>query len=144
MRYQEESLTKRISLLALDARRTPFRSNSIPILTTFLGLPNINNPVPLMKELRRIVAGKFFAVHHFYSEDDKENKKALIKAGLEIFSFEKSTLQQFMNNGWQVSLKNICFSKVEPTPSSLLIEDFKIDSFPVKETTLKWATLEAI
>lgn len=42
-----------VSLLAFDARRTPFKDGAVENLTTNLGLPNIEEPGSLLKELRR-------------------------------------------------------------------------------------------
>lgn len=52
-------LYDRVSLLAFDARRTPFRDGAVEILTTYQGLLNISEPGALLRELRRIVSGTF-------------------------------------------------------------------------------------
>ena len=62
-----------VSLLAFDARRTPFKDGAVKLLTTNLGLPNIEEPGDLLKELRRIVDGVFLAISHFYPEEDEKN-----------------------------------------------------------------------
>jgi len=45
-------LYDKISLLAFDARRTPFKNGAVETLTTNVGLSNVENPRNLLKELR--------------------------------------------------------------------------------------------
>jgi ubiquinone/menaquinone biosynthesis C-methylase UbiE len=61
-------LYSQLSLLALDARRMPFQEGSVEMLTTNLGLQNIEEPDSLMRELRRVVGGRFLSISHFYSD----------------------------------------------------------------------------
>jgi uncharacterized protein YbaR (Trm112 family) len=66
-----------LSYLAFDARKTPFREKSVGIMTTNLGLPNIENPGELVSELHRILGGKFLGISHFFPPEDEPSSKAL-------------------------------------------------------------------
>lgn len=47
--YQQLNLYNNLSLLAFDARRTPFKKDSVDLLTTNVGLSNIENPGNISK-----------------------------------------------------------------------------------------------
>ncbi len=142
-RFEFEGLYDRISLLAFDARRTPFKDGAIKTLTTNLGLPNIEDPGALLKELRRIVNGSFLAVSHFFPEEDQSNREEIQKLKLETFMYLRATLESFSSANWQVEIKNVCTSRALPTPPSTLIEGMRMDGLPVSETELEWCTLVA-
>lgn len=55
-------LYNQVSLIACDARRLLFRDGAIRIMTTNLGLPNIEAPGDLPAELRRVLSGPLFAI----------------------------------------------------------------------------------
>jgi uncharacterized protein YbaR (Trm112 family) len=142
-RLEFEGQYDHVSLLAFDARRTPFKDNAIQTLTTNLGLANIENPGALLKELRRIVSGSFFAISHFYSEDDRINKEEIHKLKLEPLLYKPSALEQFSNAGWRAEIKNSCSAKSLPTPPSQIIQGLRNDALPVSETVLEWCALVA-
>lgn len=133
----------RVSLLAFDARRTPFRSGSVHTLTTTLGLPDIRQPGELLRELRRIVSGEFLATSIFYPEEDRVHRELIGQAGLEALLYQDPALQQFRRAGWQVTPVEECQGLARPSPTSSLLEGMGIDGLPVAETTLKWSTLVA-
>jgi len=132
-----------VSLLAFDARRTPFKDDVIQTLTTNLGLPNIEQPGRLLRELRRIVGGTFLAISQFYPEDNEANAAAIRQAGLSALLFRRSTLEHFATAGWRVELANAYIGKAQPTPAGVVLEGAAIDAFPVAETTLEWCVLVA-
>jgi len=136
-------LGDQVSLLAFDARRAPFRNGAIEMLTTNLGLPNIQNPGELMKELRRIVSGRFLAISIFYPPDDEDNASKLREAGLGDLLFRQPAINTFNSAGWEVALDNLKHGKALPTPPSRLLEGARIDAFPVTETVLEWCVLDA-
>ncbi|MBA7559214.1 methyltransferase domain-containing protein [Candidatus Atribacteria bacterium 1244-E10-H5-B2] len=136
-------LYERVSLLAFDARRSPFKDGAIKMMTTNLGLINIEKPENLLNELRRIVSGKFFAISSFYPEDDEVNVETIKKLGVDQFLFRNSTLESFYSAGWQVRMENMMIGKACPTPKGEVIEGAGIDAFPVTETKLEWGILEA-
>lgn len=137
-------LLERADLLAFDARRTPFRDKALTALTTNLGLPNIADPGSLLAELRRIAAGTFYAISHFYPEDDAANRAAIRAAGLEPMLYRSTALPAFEAAGWQVEVVNTCQGAARPTPASALLEGAGIDTFPVAATTLDWCVLRAV
>jgi uncharacterized protein YbaR (Trm112 family)/SAM-dependent methyltransferase len=134
---------ERVSLLAFDARRTPLRNGIVPLLTTYLGLPNVEQPGELLAELRRIVGGTFLAVSHFYPADDQVNGQALRQVGLDMLLYKQSTLDRFVESGWLARVANACHGVARPTPAGVVIEGAGIDGFPVAETHLEWCVVEA-
>ncbi len=136
-------LYDRVSLLAFDARRTPFRDGVLPLLTTYVGLPNIESPGDLLAELRRIVDGLFAAVSHFYPADDEANGRALRQAGLDTLLFKESALARFAQSDWQAEVANVCYGRARPTPTGVVIPGAGIDGLPVAETELEWCVIVA-
>lgn len=138
-----QGLYDRVSLLAFDARRTPFREGAVETMTTLLGLSNIAQPGHLLAELRRIVAGTFLAISHFFPEDDAVNAAAIRQAGLGALLFRRSALEHLAAAGWKVEVANVCAGPARPTPTSVLLEGAGIDGLPVAATTLEWCVLVA-
>jgi ubiquinone/menaquinone biosynthesis C-methylase UbiE len=142
-RLQSLGLYDRVSLLAFDARHTPFKDGSVATLTTNLGLPNIEEPGRLLEELRRIVNGVFLAISHFYPEDDQVNARVIHEAGLDALLYRRTALEHFAAAGWQVEMKNVCVAKAEPTPPGVILEGARLDGLPVAGTNLEWCVLLA-
>ncbi len=136
-------LDDQVSLLAFDARRTPFRDGAVETLTTLLGLPNVEQPGDLLTELRRIVSGTFLAISHFYPEEDTTNAEVINQAGLSTMLFRRSALEHLIAAGWEVTVANVCTGLARPTPTGVLLAEASIDSLPVAETTLEWCVLVA-
>jgi len=135
-------LYDKVSLLAFDARRTPFRKKAIGVLTTNLGLPNIEEPGNLLRELRRVVGGRFLAITHFYPEEDEINGSALRENGL-ITLFRAEAEESFSSAGWETEVVNVCRGLARPTPTSEVLEGAGIDGFPLAETMLEWCVIAA-
>jgi uncharacterized protein YbaR (Trm112 family) len=144
-RRQLESLGlyEQVSLLALDARRTPFRDGSLATLTTNLGLQNVAEPGHLLAELRRVAGGQFLAISHFYPKEDEVNAAALREAGLSLLTFRHSAVEGFVAAGWRVEVVNECQGMAKPTPASVIFAGAQIDRFPVQETNVEWCVLLA-
>lgn len=142
-RLIEQGLYDRVSLLAIDARQTPFTTNSISLLTTFLGLQNIQNPGNLLEELHRIVNGKLLAVSSFYPEDDQENGALIEEGGIAETHYRDKLLEHFHNAGWAVEVKNSCSIKAIPAPPGVVLEGARVDGLPVQSTYLEWCILSA-
>lgn len=132
-----------VSLLACDARRTPFRAGALPILTTNFGLGNVPDASRLLTELRRITAGTLYAVTYFFPSDDDANRAALAEAGLAALAFRGAALEAFRAAGWQATLENERMGHAEPTPRGVLIEGAAVDGLPVAPTELEWCVLVA-
>lgn len=133
----------RVSLLACDARRTPFRAGSLPIITTNFGLGNVSGAPRLLAELRRIAAGTLYAVTYFFPPDDATNRAALADTGLDALAFRAAALEAFHAAGWQATLENVRTGHAEPTPRGVLIADAVVDGLPVAPTALEWCVLVA-
>ena len=142
-RLEWRGVYERISLLAFDARSTPFKTGTIKTLMTNLGLANIREPGNLFCELRRIGCGKFLAISHFYSENGDANAQKISELGLATLLFRRSALACFTNAGWEVEVVNSCFGTARPTPIGVVLEGASIDTLPVAETALEWCTLMA-
>jgi len=138
---QSRGLYEHVSLLAFDARRTPFKSGGIQALTTNLGLPNIRSADDLLRELRRVVAGTFLAISHFFPEDDAANATRIRELGLEDSLYRRRALQALAQAGWQVEVENACIGRALPTPSGVVLDGASIDSIPAAETWLEWCVL---
>jgi uncharacterized protein YbaR (Trm112 family) len=139
---ERADLYDQISLLAFDARRTPFKNNIISNMTTNLGLPNIEQPGSLLKELHRIVSGNLWAITHFFPEKDELNGKVIRDSGLEQLLYHQTALRQFTQAGWNVVAKNTCKGLAKPTPEGEVLEGARIDGLPVSDTVLEWCVLE--
>ena len=137
-------LADRVTLLAFDARRTPFKQGAVKTMTTLLGLSNIEHPTLLLQELRRIISGSLLAIVYFFPEGDQEANTATIHAKMDpTFFFRRTTVEQFAAVGWQVELMNVCMGRAQPTPGSVILPGTQIDGLPVAETTLEWGLLVA-
>ncbi len=136
-------LYDRVSLLAFDARCTPFKNGVVETLTTNLGLSSIEEPGNLLQELRRIVTGTLLAISQFYPENDEVNAEEIRKTGLSTLLFRHTALECFADAGWEVEVVNVCTGKAYPTPTSVILKGAGIDVFPVAETMLEWCVLVA-
>lgn len=140
-RLESLGLYDHASLLAFDARRTPFRDGVVENMTTNLGLSNIEEPGSLLNELRRIVSNAFLAICNFYPEEDDANAEAIREAGVEALLYQRSALRHYAEAGWDVEVRNACMGKACPTPSGVVIEGARIDGLPVTDTHLEWCVL---
>jgi ubiquinone/menaquinone biosynthesis C-methylase UbiE len=136
-------LYDQVSLLAFDARRTPFKDGAISKMTTNLGPPNIDQPEVLLPELRRVVSGRLLAITQFYPEDDVANVAAIGAEGRSTMLFQQKALDAFSAAGWQPVLENICKGPAHPTPVGTVLEGVRIDGLPVADTILEWGVLVA-
>ena len=131
-------LQENVSLLAFDARRTPFKDGAVQTLTTNLGLPNIEKPGQLLRELRRIVSGEFLSIAHFFPEEDEANGEVIRNFGLATLMYQRRALTNFENAGWIVEELKSCVGLASPTPPSTVLEGAGIDGLPAADTTLTW------
>lgn len=136
-------LYDRVSLLAFDARRTPFKDGAVGTMTTNQGLANIRQPGELLQELHRVVADKFLAISVFYPPQDRENAEAIQQFGLEEMLYRSSAERHFARAGWSLRAENCCSGRALPTPSAEILAGAGIDGLPAVETTLEWCSLIA-
>ena len=142
-RLIHHNLYEAVSLLAFDARRTPFRDGAVETMTTNLGLPNIREPGKLLEELRRTVSGRLLAISHFFPEEDEANRAALREHALIESMLRKPLITAFADAGWQASTRNEIRGRARPTPVGEVIEGAGIDALPVAETLLEWCVIDA-
>jgi len=141
--FRAAGLHEHVSLLAMDARRTPFRDGAVSTMTTNLGLPNIEEPGALLAELRRVVSGEFLAITHFYPADDEANVALLRQFGVAPLLVRESLVELMTQAGWHVEVANAQKGRALPTPPSELLEGARVDGLPVAETTLEWCVVRA-
>jgi hypothetical protein len=72
---------------------TPFKDGAVKLLTTNLGLPDIEEPGDLLKELKRMMDGVFLAISHFYPGEDETNAEVIREVGLDKMLYRQSALQ---------------------------------------------------
>jgi ubiquinone/menaquinone biosynthesis C-methylase UbiE len=143
-RFEFLGLEQYVSLLAFDARRTPFRDGSIRTMTTNLGLPNVEEPGRLLHELNRIVGGgTMLAISHFFPTDDKANLQVIEDAGLAPLLYRSSAVEHFESAGWSASVENVCLAEALPTPESTILDGARADGLPVAPTELEWCVVRA-
>jgi uncharacterized protein YbaR (Trm112 family) len=141
--FQFLGLDHLVSLLAFDARKTPFREGAIEVMTTNVGLLNIEEPGDLLRELKRIVNGILLSISHFYPPEDDANRKVIEAAGIEAFVYKESALRHFSETGWHAKIENSRVSRAQPTPASVLFEGARADGLPIAPTELEWCTIHA-
>lgn len=142
-RVKALGLDDRVSFLAFDARRTPFRDGAVETMTTYYGLANIEQPGDLLRELRRAVSGTFLAATSFCPEKDPVNGPLLRQFGLETMMFRRPALKAFSAAGWKAEMTEVRAVPAAPTPASELIPGARADAFPAAPTTLETAVLVA-
>jgi uncharacterized protein YbaR (Trm112 family) len=136
-------LYKWTSLLAFDARRTPFRDGAVETMTTFVGISSVQEPGDILSELRRVVSGTLLAISVFHPPEDKVHAPVIREAGLESTIYRAPALEAFAAAGWRVEVVNARTATVRPTPRGVLLEGFQVDGFPLAETTQESCVLVA-
>jgi uncharacterized protein YbaR (Trm112 family) len=138
---QFKSYYDRVSLLAFDARKTPFKDRSIETLTSNLGVPNIRGTSELFRELRRIVSGRFLAISHFFPDDDG-NRDVIEQFELGDAVYRARLTENMSAAGFEVKFNAACVGKASPTPVGVVLEDMPVDGLPVERTEYEWCVVE--
>jgi uncharacterized protein YbaR (Trm112 family) len=133
----------RLTLLAMDARRTAFRDDSLYQLTTFEGLLNIRQPAETLAEVRRLLRGDFWALMSFYPPGDRLNGDRLREMGLEAMGFRSSALAAFAAARLEADVEFETQARVRPTPVATLLEGATLDALPVADTELQLCVVHA-
>ncbi len=136
-------LGSKLSLLAFDARQTPFADQSVPTLVTNVGLANIENPGMLLRELRRVVSGEFLATTIFYPEFEGPNADMIRRLKLAPLLYRRSAVKEFEQAGFSVRVSNSVLARARPTPPGVIMHEVRPDRLPVVETELECCTLVA-
>lgn len=79
--YKFKGLYDRLSLIAFDARMTPFKDSSIETMTSNLGIQNIEQPGEVINEMNRITKGQLMRIMQFINKNDKVHMHLLNKYG---------------------------------------------------------------
>lgn len=135
-------LDANLSLVACDARQLPFRAQSVPTLTTFVGLANMEKAKDVLREIKRVVADKLMAISIFYDPADTPHADIIKQLNMESLLYEMPLLAQFADLGWSATLAERFEAQVFPTPMGEILQ-VGVDGLPIAETTLTWGTLIA-
>lgn len=141
--YQSKGLYEKLSLIAFDARKTPFRTQSIVNMTSNMGIQNIEQPGAVVDELSRISKNRFMSVMIFIDESDKTHLEMFSKMGGDTYATRKSALKVFNKANWDVEVINSFTANIKPTPVGEIIKDAGIDGFPVKDTRVEFCIIDA-
>jgi len=136
-------LDERLSLLAFDAKQTPFADQSVPTLVTNVGFANIENPDALLSELRRIVADRLLAITLFYPEEEGANTEEIRRLKLDPLMFRSHALAQFEEAGFNVKVLNSQRARAEPTPRGQIMTEVQPDRLPAVGTDVELCTVVA-
>lgn len=138
--YTFTGLYDKLSLIAFDARKTPFKDASIETMTSNLGLQNIERPGDVIKEMCRITKGKFMPIMLFINKNDKVHMDLM---GNDAYATRENAVSTFNECDWNVQVKNSYLADIKPTPVGIIIEGGRIDGFPLNETKIEFCTIVA-
>ncbi|MCK8058658.1 MULTISPECIES: methyltransferase domain-containing protein [unclassified Fusibacter] len=129
--YKHLGLYDRLSLVAFDARRTPFKNESVELMTTNLGLSNIENSGTIANEIDRISKSKVMFYLEFLDESDKAHVDFLNEYKMADMNLRSNCLQVFEDKAFTISFDNDIEVLKSPTPKGNIIEGVGIDSLPL-------------
>jgi ubiquinone/menaquinone biosynthesis C-methylase UbiE/uncharacterized protein YbaR (Trm112 family) len=129
--YKHLGLYSKLSLLAFDARKTPFKTNSIEFMTTNVGLSNIMNSGSIATEIDRISKSTVMFYLEFLDGNDKVHVDLLQEYKLEDMNIQTNCLQVFKETSFDIKLTNEIQVIKTPTPRGQIIEGAGIDGIPV-------------
>ena len=133
---------ERIQYVVADAHALPFDDAAVPTFASHVGLANVSDAAPLLRELRR--AGReLIATHLFYPEADEENRRAARELGLDELLFRESAFRAFAAAGWTLAVESDQEVSAAPTPASALIEGVRVDALPAAPTRISYCVLVA-
>lgn len=141
--YKYKGLYNRLSLIAFDARKTPFKDNSIEILTSNMGLQNIEQPGEVIKEMNRITKGIFMPIMFFIDKEDKVHIDLFNKYGNADYATRENAIETFKNAGWNVNIANSFLASIKPTPEGEILNGAGIDGFPIVDTEVEFCVIKA-
>ena len=135
--------------MAFDATASPFRENSVDVMTTCFGLQEIPHTKSALKECHRICNGLFYIIATFSPEDDDETykiKKERYKLTDELIAAgEKNSCMEFIREaGFNVKCENSKSVFAPKAPRSEFIPGFGFDALPIVDSMTEFCTLCAI
>jgi len=134
--------TERIEYIVADARTLPFEDGSVPTVVSHLGLANVPDANPLLRELRR-VSRELIATHVFFRNDDERNLAAAHEFGLGGLATRDAALSAFAAAGWSAAVDLEREVHAEPTPASELVPGVVIDGLPAMPASVTWSVIVA-
>lgn len=140
--YKHLKCYDQLSLIAFDARLTPFKDHSIKCMTSNVGIMNIENSGEVASELKRILSGDFYSIMQFIDEADKKNLRVFEDYGNTVFALEKSAVRAFEDKNYGVAVENKINAFSRPTPIGQLVEGASVDGFPVCDTNIKFCVMK--
>ncbi|SHH73736.1 Methyltransferase domain-containing protein [Clostridium collagenovorans DSM 3089] len=135
-------LYNKVSLLSFDARLTPFKDASVKIMTSNLGLANIQDSANVLNELRRVLEGELLFINHFYAENDEPNINVLKYFKVDTFATEKTTKEAFKASNLDLKIANELFAYSTPISKGEII-DAAPDITPIVATNISLHILKA-
>ena len=129
---EEKGYGDRVSYIAFDLNKTPFRDKSIKIMTSLFGLQNIVSPVRIFEEIRRICDGKLFSACIFCCDENSKNVKLLEEDGSAEMWLKNKYIDEFDKIGFTSVVENSIITLHEPTPVGVIAKGVTIDGFPVE------------
>lgn len=141
--YKYKGLYDRLSLIAFDARKTPFRDNSIVTMTSNMGIQNIEQPGSVISEMNRITKKEFMCIMQYIDKDDELHIDFFKKFGGIDYATKDNAFQTFNNLGWNVKICNSYIANIEPTPKGEIIKEAVIDGFPIENTKVEFCVIQA-
>lgn len=140
-RFKEEDIN-RISFMAFDANFIPFKDRSLPLLTTFLGLQNINDWQRVLKELRRVCCHTFYAAGCFIPKEDTINLSFLKSNGIDRLWIKELLQEELKISDWNVECLYSAFAPIKPTPMGEIVQGYGIDGFPLADSCAECCVLK--
>ena len=128
----KNGFSDRVSYIAFDLSKSPFKDKSVKVMTTYVGLQNISSSEKIFKEIRRICGGKLYSACIFCCEDNIVNRKDLEKEGLDKTWIKSNYIEEFNNAGFSSVVENSIITVDEPTPVGEIVQGVKMDGFPVE------------
>ena len=133
----------RLSLISFDARKTPFKDNSIITLTSNMGIQNIEQPGEVISEMNRITKRDFMSVMQFIDEDDKIHMDLFNKFGSVAYATRDKASETFKRTGWNVKVCNSYIANIKPTPEGEILKGAGVDRFPIVNTKIEYCVIQA-
>ncbi|WP_291578768.1 methyltransferase domain-containing protein [Clostridium sp. UBA6640] len=142
--YKFKGLYDKLSLVAFDARKTPFKDNVIEVMTSYVGIQNIEKPGEVISEMHRICKGKFMSVMHFIDKNDKANMDFIKEFSSIDYATRENTIETFEKCGWKAEIMNSFIAEVKPTPKGEILEGASIDGIPVEDSKFEFGVVLAV
>ncbi len=133
----------RLSLISFDARKTPFKDNSIITLTSNMGIQNIEQPGEVISEMNRITKKDFMSVMQFIDEGDKVHMDLFNKFGSVAYATRDKASETFKKIGWNVKVCNSYIANIKPTPEGEILKGAGVDRFPIVNTKIEYCVIQA-